>query len=77
MADEGMKKAMAQHRADRFKAQISETSDSHQTGEFALQITHNGSQWQNMYLNGAEAEKIIQILQRHLERLKSRNAQLV
>ncbi|HEX8196206.1 MAG TPA: hypothetical protein VF571_08465 [Pyrinomonadaceae bacterium] len=72
MADEAVKKAMAQHRADRFKVQISETSNSNQTGEFALQITHNGSQWQNMYLNGAEAEKVIQILQEHLAKLKSR-----
>ncbi len=76
MADEAVRKAMAKHRADRFKAQISETSDSMRTGEFALQITHNGSQWQNMYLNAAEAEKIIQILQEHLEKLKSRNTQL-
>ena len=76
MADEAVKKAMAQHRADRFKAQISETSDSSRTGEFALQITHNGSQWQNMYLNSAEAEKIIQLLQEHLEKLKIRNNQL-
>jgi phage antirepressor YoqD-like protein len=72
MADEAVKKAMAQHRADRFKVQISETSNSNQTGEFALQITHNGSQWQNMYLNAAEAEKVIQILQEHLAKLKSR-----
>jgi hypothetical protein len=72
MSDEAMKKAMAQHRADRFKAQISETSDSHRTGEFALQITHNGSQWQNMSLNSTEAETVIQILQEHLEKIKSR-----
>lgn len=76
MADDAVKKAMAQHRADKFRAQINETSDSNQTGEFALQITHNGSQWQNMYLNATEAEKIIQILQEHLEKLKSRNEQL-
>ncbi|MDQ4122623.1 MAG: hypothetical protein M3209_14390 [Acidobacteriota bacterium] len=74
MADEAVKKAIAQHRADKFKAQISETSESIRTGEFALQITHNGSQWQNMYLNEAEAEKIIQILQEHLEKIKSRNS---
>jgi hypothetical protein len=72
MADEGMKRAIAQHRADKFKAQINETSDSMRTGEFALQITHNGSQWQNMYLNEAEAIKVIEILQEHLEKLKSR-----
>lgn len=72
MADEAVKRAIAQHRANKFKAQISETSDSMHTGEFALQITHNGTQWQNMYLNKEEAEKIIQLLQRHLEKLNSR-----
>lgn len=72
MADEKMKRAIAQHRANNFRAQINETSDSIRTGEFALQITHNGSQWQNMYLNKTEAETVIQILQEHLEKLKSR-----
>jgi hypothetical protein len=72
MADEAVRKAIAQHRANKFKAQISETSDSKHTGEFALQITHNGTQWQNMYLNKDEAKKIVEILQQHLEKLNSR-----
>lgn len=74
MPDERIRSAMAQHRASRFKAQISETSESARTGEFALQVTHNGSQWQNMYLNVNEAERVIQVLQKHMEKIKSRDA---